>query len=82
MLNSGKKINILTLMLSTKKILNETKNNAPRAHSRMSNIDFDIWIWVETLYIFHEQLMKDGKVVCLSGIKSKVLPGSLTDLSV
>ena len=29
MLNSGKKINILTLVLSEKKILNETKNDNP-----------------------------------------------------
>ena len=29
MLNSGKKINILTLVLSEKKILNKTKNHNP-----------------------------------------------------
>ena len=29
MLSSGKKINILTLVLSEKKILNETKNHNP-----------------------------------------------------
>ena len=29
MLNSGKKKNILTLVLSVKKILNETKNHTP-----------------------------------------------------
>ena len=29
MLNSGKKINILTLVLSEKKILNEAKNHNP-----------------------------------------------------
>ena len=29
MLNSGKTINILTLVLSVKKILNETKNHNP-----------------------------------------------------
>ena len=29
MLNSGKKINILTLVLSEKKFLNETKNHNP-----------------------------------------------------
>jgi hypothetical protein len=34
-----------------------------------------------TLYIFHEKLSKDGKVLCHSGFKSKVLPGHLTDLS-
>jgi hypothetical protein len=34
-----------------------------------------------TLYIFHEKLPKDGKVLCQSGFMSKVLPGPLTDLS-
>jgi hypothetical protein len=33
------------------------------------------------LYISHEKLPKDGKVLCHSGLKSKVLPGPLTDLS-
>ena len=35
-----------------------------------------------TLYIFHEKLPKDGKVLCQLGFMSKVLPGSLADLSV
>jgi hypothetical protein len=34
-----------------------------------------------TLCISHEKLPKDGKVLCLLGLKSKVLPGPLTDLS-
>ena len=34
-----------------------------------------------TLYIFHEKLPKDGKVLCHSEFRSKVLPGPLTDLS-
>jgi hypothetical protein len=34
-----------------------------------------------TLYIFHEKLPKDGKVLCHSGFLSKVLPGPLNDLS-
>jgi hypothetical protein len=34
-----------------------------------------------TLYISHEKLPKDGKVLCHLGFKSKVLPGPLTDLS-
>jgi hypothetical protein len=33
------------------------------------------------LYISHEQLQKDGKVLFYMGFKSKVLPESLTDLS-
>ena len=34
-----------------------------------------------TPYISHENLPKDGKVLCHSGLKLKVLPGSLTDVS-
>jgi hypothetical protein len=34
-----------------------------------------------TLYISHEKLTKDGKVLCHLGFKSKVLSGLLTDLS-
>jgi hypothetical protein len=34
-----------------------------------------------TLYIFHEKIPKDGKVLFHSGFMSKVLPGPLTDLS-
>jgi hypothetical protein len=33
------------------------------------------------LYISHEKLPKDGKVLCHSGFKSNVLPGPLIDLS-
>jgi hypothetical protein len=33
-----------------------------------------------TLYITHEILPKDGKVLCHVGFKSKVLLGPLTDL--
>jgi hypothetical protein len=34
-----------------------------------------------TLYIFHKELPKDGKVLFYPGFMSKVLPGPLTDLS-
>ena len=34
-----------------------------------------------TLYISHDKLQKDDKVLCHLGFKSKVLPGMLTDLS-
>jgi hypothetical protein len=34
-----------------------------------------------TVYISHETLPKDGKVLCHLGIKSKVFPGPLTDLN-
>ena len=33
------------------------------------------------LYISHEKLPKDDKVLCHSGFKSNVLPGPLIDLS-
>jgi hypothetical protein len=33
------------------------------------------------LFISHEKLPKDGKVLCHLGFKSKVLAGPLTDLS-
>ena len=57
-------------------------DNAPQAHRRVSNFNFDIWIWGGgTLYISHEKLPKDGTVLCHLGFKSKVLPGTLTDLS-
>jgi hypothetical protein len=37
-------------------------DNAPQAHSRVSTINFDIWI-EGTLYISLEKLPKDGKVL-------------------
>ena len=55
-------------------------DNAPQAHSRVSNINFDILIG-GTLCIFHEKLPKNGKVLCHSGFISKVLPGAVTDLT-
>jgi hypothetical protein len=55
-------------------------DNAPQAHSRVSNINFDIWIG-GTLYISLEKLPKDGKVLCHLEIRSKVLPIYLTDLN-
>jgi hypothetical protein len=36
---------------------------------------------VGTLCISHDKLLKDGKVLCHLGIRSKVLPGPLTDIS-
>jgi hypothetical protein len=41
---------------------------------------FDIWIWGK-LYISHEKLPKDGKVLCHLRFMSKVLPGPLTDVN-
>jgi hypothetical protein len=54
-------------------------DNVPQAHSRVPKINFDIWISGGTLYISHEKLPKDGKVLCHLGFKSKELPGPLTD---
>ena len=34
-----------------------------------------------SLYIYHEKYIKDGKVLAHFGLRLKVLPGSLTDLS-
>jgi hypothetical protein len=55
-------------------------DNAPQAHSRVSTINFDIWI-EGTLYISLEKLPKDGKVLCHLKIRSKVLAIYLTDLN-
>jgi hypothetical protein len=36
-------------------------DNAPQSHSRVSNINFDTWIWGGgRLYISHEHIQKDG----------------------
>ena len=44
MLNFGKKINILTLMLSEKKILNETKNHNPPPPCKLNGRSLSIVI--------------------------------------
>jgi hypothetical protein len=57
---------------------------APQAHSRVSNINFDVLILCYgggSLYISDEKYIKDGKVLDHLGFKSKVLPGPFTDLS-
>ena len=46
-------------------------DNAPQAHSGVSNINFDIWIWDA-----YANPMKN----CHLGFQSKVLPGPLPDL--
>jgi hypothetical protein len=56
----------------------------PQAHSRLSNINFDIWIFScggGSLLISDEKIIKDGKVLTHLGNQSKVLVGSLTDWS-
>jgi hypothetical protein len=50
----------------------------PTAECQISTLIFGFG---GTLYTSHEKLQKDGKVLCHSGFMSKVLPGSLTDLS-
>jgi amino acid permease len=48
----------------------------------MSTLIFEKQIMEEwSLYIFHEQYIKDGKDLDHLGFKSKLLPASLTDLS-
>jgi len=55
---------------------------APQAYSRLSNINFDIWICFEGgLKITHKKISKDDKVLFHLEFKSKVLPRPLTDLS-
>jgi hypothetical protein len=56
--------------------------SAPQAHSRVSNINFDILILLcggGVSIKSHEKYIKDGKVLDHLGFKSKVLPGPLTD---
>jgi hypothetical protein len=48
-------------------------------HNLFSNIKFGFGVGI--LCIFHEKLPKDGKVLCHLGLKSKILAGSLTDIS-
>ena len=58
--------------------------SAAQAHSRVSTINFDIWIVFcggASLWISHEQYTKQGKVLENLGIQSKVFAGSLTDWS-
>jgi hypothetical protein len=41
-------------------------DNAPQAHNRVSNINFDIWKTIVergSLLISHEKYIKDGKVL-------------------
>jgi hypothetical protein len=58
--------------------------SALQAHSRVSNINYDILFFFNrggSLLISHEKYIKDGKVLDHLGFKSKVFPGPLTDLS-
>jgi hypothetical protein len=50
----------------------------PTAGCQISNLIFGFG---GTLYIFHEKLPKDGRVLFHSGFMSKVLLGPLTDFS-
>ena len=55
--------------------------SAPQAHSRVSNINIDIWIIFcgeESLLIFYEKYIKDGKVLALLGFQSNVFSEPLT----
>ena len=55
--------------------------SAPQAHSRVSNINFDIWIFFcggGSLKISHTKYFKDGKVLAHLGFQSKVLSKLLT----
>jgi hypothetical protein len=50
----------------------------PTAGCQISTLKFG---FEGTLYISHDKLPKDGKVLCHLGFTSKVLPGPLTELS-
>ena len=50
----------------------------PTAGCQISTLIFG---FTGALYISHEKLPKDGKVLCHLEFKSKVLPGTLTNLS-
>ena len=50
----------------------------PTAGCQISTLIFGFG---ETLFISHEKLPKDSKVLCHLRLRSKVLPGSLTDLN-
>jgi hypothetical protein len=59
-------------------------DNAPQAHSRVSNINFDILIkklWKGVSINIPQKYIKNGKVLAQFGLRLKVLTGSLTDLS-
>jgi hypothetical protein len=54
----------------------------PTSGCQISTLIFDFFLWrVGDLLISHEKYIKDGKVLDHLGLKSKVLPGPLTDLS-
>ena len=55
----------------------------PKAGCQISTLIFDFFLWrgVSINMPLHEKYIKDGKVLDHFGIKSKVLPGSSTDLS-
>jgi hypothetical protein len=67
----------------------------PSPQIQISNLIIDTLLWVRgalfhlgncgrgrSLEIFLEKYIKDGKVLAQLGFRLKVLPGSLTDLSV
>jgi hypothetical protein len=58
-------------------------DNAPQAHSRVLNINFDIWkkIMEGGLYKYAIKIYQGRQSFCPIWAKLKVLPGSLTDLS-
>ena len=58
-------------------------DNAPQAHSRVSNINFDIWkkIVEGGLYKYPMKNISITAKILPFLAKLKVLPGSLTDLS-
>jgi hypothetical protein len=56
-------------------------DNAPQAYNRASTLIFEKQLWRGSLLISNEKYIKDGKVLAHLGLRLKVLPGSLTDVS-
>ena len=53
----------------------------PTAGSQISILIFENKLWRGVSINIHEKYIKDGKVLARFGLRFKVLPGSLTDLS-
>jgi hypothetical protein len=54
----------------------------PTAGCQISALIFENKLWRGSLLISHEKYIKDGKILAYLGFSLKVLPVSLTDLSI
>ena len=53
----------------------------PTAGCQISSLIFEKQLWRGVSIISNEKYIKDGKVLADFGLRLKILPGSLTDLS-